>query len=200
MAAGMIPARLPIIALPLLPALLLGACASPGSYPSLARRPAERVAGAPLPPCVSDAETPGRITGSAQPAPPVATPTESPIPAPGPGLDSRLAAFVASAREGQARFAASQGGAERLVAAAAGSAVSSDAWSNAQAALAELDGAHGVTMMALGNLDSLLIAESVAHADGPGPDGAAISAARDQVSAIAGQQDAVLTRLRGRLR
>ena len=182
-------------------ALLLGACASDGGgYPSLARRPAERVAGAPLPPCADPAaaDSPGRVTGSAEPV----AAAEPPPPPPAmsdPGLPARLAALVGQARTAHERFRGRQPATERAIGAAAGGGIASDAWSNAQIALAELESARNDASAALSQLDSLHAEDSLAHTDGPGPDSEAIAAARGVAAGLVAEEEAVLARLRGRL-
>ena len=196
MASRMIRAR---ASLPFLTVLLLGGCASPGNYPSLARRPAERVAGTPLPPCaIPPGAEPGRITGSAEPVAPAPAPSPPPA-SPDRDLDSRLAGLMSRANIAHSRFLARQGQAERTIAAAARSAVGSEAWSVAEIALAELDSARSDVAIALAEIDSLHVADSVANPAQPGPDSARIAAAREQMLALVAQEDAVLQRLGSRL-
>jgi hypothetical protein len=172
--------RLPVCAA-ILSALVLTACSSgEGAYPSLARRPAERVLGS------APVVTP-------EPAVPLAPPPASA------DTTSRLARLTALAREAHARFAARRGRAEQLVSAAAGAAVASEAWAVATVALAELESARSEAMIALADLDAMHAAAEVAAGGSPNGDAAAIAAARSSVIALVGEEDSVLARLRGRI-
>jgi len=154
--------------------LTSGCAADTTNYPSLARRPAERIAGI--------AEV---VPGPPEPPAPVA---------PSPELTSRLSQLTAAAQEAHGEFVAKRDTTARLVAAASGAAVASENWAVAAIALAELESARSRAMIALADLDSLYATEEVA-----GSDTSAIGAARDQVIALVGQEDAVLADLRGRL-
>ena len=163
----------------LFPLVLTTACASTGasSYPSLATRPGERVSG-----------------------------TAEPVPAPAPPLATaatgdRLAQLRAQAQAAHARFDERRASAASLSAAAQGAAVGSEAWSVAQVALASLEAARSEAMIALADLDSLYVAARIAAVptDGSG-DVDAIGAAREDVIALIGREDATLASLRGRLR
>lgn len=160
--------------------LALSACAS-GQYPSLARRGAERVAG--TAPAVSPAPSP---------TPEAVLPTA--------GLSARLAGLVAQAREAHRRFTANRAGAEGTIGRAGGAAMGSESWSLASVALAGLEASRSNAMVALAELDSLYVADRVAHYDSPSGDVEAIAAARDQVSGWVAEQDRVLSALRGRIR
>jgi hypothetical protein len=167
------PPALPLACIAL--AILLTGCAADTSnYPSLARRPAERV------------------TGSAEPA--QAEPAPAPPALPSPELTARLAQLTAEAESAHRDFLARRDRAGQLVAAARGAAVASESWSIASIALAELEAARSRAMIALADLDSLYAAERVA-----GGPAAAVGAAREQVIALVSQEDAVLAELRGRL-
>ncbi len=154
--------------------LLTGCAADTTNYPSLARRPAERVTGS------ADV-----VAAEPGPAAPVL---------PSPELSARLAQLTAQAETAHRDFVAKRDRAGELVAAARGAAVASDRWSVASIALAELEAARSRAMIALADLDSLYAAERVA-----GGPAAAVGAARQQVIALVGQEDAVLAELRGRL-
>jgi hypothetical protein len=155
--------------------LILSACASAPGYPSLAKRPAERIA------------------GTAQPAtPPPVAQTPAPL---SPEMQARLAQLVERARAAHAVFTAGKGKADRLSSAARGAAVSSEAWVVATVALAELESRRSEVMISLAELDSLYAREKV-----DGGDGVSIAAARDQVTAWVADEDAVLAELRGRMR
>ena len=155
-------------------ALLTSACSTTeGEFPSLARRPAERVSG----------------TAEASPAPPPAV--AEPVPA---GLAAQLAGFERQARAGHAKFQSREGRARQLVSAARGAAVASERWSVATVAVAELEAARSEVLIVLADLDSLYAAELVA-----GGDGAAIGTVRDSVQALVVQEDRVLAELGGAL-
>lgn len=156
-------------------ALLLAGCAADTTnYPSLARRPAER------------------ITGSAETVPADAAPQPPALPSP--ELSARLSQLVDQAQAAHRDFLAKRERASGLVGAARGAAVASESWSVASVALAELEAARSRAMIALADLDSLYAAERVA-----GGPAAAVGAAREQVIALVGEEDAVLADLRGRL-
>ncbi len=159
----------------LLLTLPLAACAAGNDgYPSLARRPAERV------------------TGTAAPVAPVAELTPAP---PSPELAGRLGQLIAQAQVADAKFTARAGETRRLVGAASGAAVASEPWSVATVALAALESARSDAMIALADLDALYAAERVA-----GGDGVATGEARDRVLTLVAGEDTVLADLRGRMR
>ncbi|MFM5885084.1 MAG: hypothetical protein ACKOQ3_07145 [Novosphingobium sp.] len=160
--------------LPLAAALLaLSACArDQGEYPSLARRPAERISGT---------------------APVVTPPPEAPQPPA--EVTGQLDGLVAKARAADARFRAALPRAQALVGAAAGAAVASESWSVATVALADLESQRSQAMIALADLDALYAAEGIKLANTT-----AIAAARDQVIAIVSAEDDSLNALKGRLR
>ena len=156
-------------------ALLLSACGSREGYPSLERRPAER------------------ITGSAPVVAASPTPAPAPIP-PDLATQSRLARLQAQARDAHARFSALVPDARRTVSAAQGAAMASESWAVANVALASLESRRSEAMIALADLDALYVKERV-----DGGDGTAIAEARDSVTAWVTQEDAVLADLRGRI-
>ncbi len=176
---GMI--RITALAAPLA-ALGLAACAADtASYPSLARRDAER------------------ITGSAEtvpPSPSAGIPATAPPPADS-GLAARLSALTAAAQDAHARFGTRRAAAERLSGAARGGAAGGPAWSAAMVALADLESARSDGMIALADADQLYAAAKVS-----GDDPAAITAivaARDRMIALIAQEDKALATLRGRI-
>jgi hypothetical protein len=155
-------------------ALALSACAKDeGAFPSLARRPAERL-NTPVP--------------NATPSP------EATIASPDPALIERIAALEAKARSAHERFSARSGETRTLVAAAAGAPVASENWSVATIALSELEAARSEAMIALADLDALY-----ARAVVEGTDSAALSKARDAVTGMVGEEDRMLAELQGRL-
>lgn len=166
--------RLPSAFLLILTTVLLAACASDAaSYPSLARRPVER------------------ISGTAPVVPP--SPEAAPAP-PSPELTDRLDRLVTQARSADARFRQNSPRTRALIGAAGGAAVASESWAVATVALADLESQRSQAMIALADLDALYAAETVA-----GSDASAIARARDQVIAMVGEEDAVLNELKGRL-
>lgn len=157
-----------------LTALSLAACSSSeGAYPSLARRPAER------------------LTGSDPVVPPAPDATPAPIP---PELTARLDVLVAQARSADALFRQHAPRTRALIAAANGAAVASESWSVATIALADLESQRSQAMIALADLDALYAAETIKLADA-----SAIKVARDTVIAMVTEEDAVLGELKGRL-
>lgn len=164
----------------LIAATTLSACAADTSqYPSLARRDAER------------------MTGSA----PVATPTEPApaTPAPPPAdLPGKLAAIDAQAAKSHALFLERASLARSRARAAAGAALGTTSWSEAEVALSSLESARSDTMFALADLDSLLTLGAVSQADtGINAGIPEIAAVRDRVAGLVAAEDAVLAELRG---
>jgi hypothetical protein len=154
--------------------LILSACAgSQGEYPSLERRPMER------------------ITAVYSPAAPAAP---APLPQPPAAVTDRLGGFVAQARSADTKFRDREGRARSLVSNAAGAGIGTDSWSNATVAVSELEAARGEAMVALTDLD-LLFNEAVLA----GQDASAIGQARDTVLGIIGYEDRVLGELRSKL-
>jgi len=157
-----------------LTALSLAACSTnEGAYPSLARRPAER------------------LTGSAPVVAPAPDVTPAPIP---PELTARLDVLVAQARSADALFRQHAPRTRALIAAADGAAVASENWSVATIALADLESQRSQAMIALADLDALYAAEAIKLADA-----SAIKAARDTVIGIVAEEDTVLGELKGKL-
>lgn len=167
----------------LLSGLLLSGCAADyATYPSLARRPAERTG-----------STPERVNGTAEvvAAAPAALP---PAPPPTADLIARLGQLSDQAQAAHREFSSRQGEARRLVSAAGGASVGGEGWAQASIALASLETARSQAMIALADLDALYAAESVA-----GSDVSAIAATRDRVIGWIGEEDEVLAQLRGRV-
>jgi hypothetical protein len=154
----------------------LASCAAATDYPSLQRRPAERMTGT---------------------APPVAAQTPAAPPAPpGRELTARLAQLVEQARSAHQRFSGKRANAERLVAAGGGTTPGSEGWSVATVALSDLESARSQAMLALADLDQLFTTETIA---GNQTKVAVIADAREQVTALVGEEDEVLARLRSRM-
>ena len=170
--------RIASLSLGIASAVSLGACATPqGEYPSLAVRDVERAEGE-----FATGE-PARLD-----VPPLDIDLAD-------GLEGRLAALISAAQDAHAEFTDVAPRAERLVAVARGSGIGSDSWAAAQVALAELDSARSRAAVPLGDLDVLYAAARIAAEDS-----AAIEAARNQVIALVGEEDATLETLRGRMR
>jgi hypothetical protein len=150
--------------------VLSGCAADTTNYPSLARRPIERIEA-------------GQQT----------SPAPAPIAA-DPGQGARLAGWIERARIAHGHFSATRERAQRLVTAGSGAPRGSESWALASVALAELESARSEAMIALADLDQLYAATRV-----EGGDTAAITAARDQVSGWIGDEDQELAALRGRL-
>ena len=98
-----------------------------------------------------------------------------------PALASRLAALVADAKAGHARFEKEQGGFTAALARARGAAEGSEAWIAGQEALSALDAARGPARDAANAIDALRVDPAYAGAE----DRAAIEAAAAQVAQIA---------------
>lgn len=157
-------------------ALFLSGCASTfQGYPSLAKRAIE---GAPM----AEAAT--------QP---------SPV-APEPELLQDVERLTAQAKEGGAAFDQAWPKADKATGAAAGSAVSSEAWVAAQTALSLLESARNGSVSALASLDVLYAERTNAIAEGKASGGMdAIDAARGSVLAMVDSQNDRLDALKGRL-
>lgn len=158
---------------PILALASVAACTTPGGdYPSLAQRPAERIEGTFTP-------------DTAEPAPP------PPI-LPSADLAARLDQLRRDAEAAHAEFRANTPAAERLVRAGGGTA--SDSWAAAQVALADLDSIRSRATVALADLDTLWVDTTLEA--GPRE---AVGSVRDAIEALVAEEDAVLSRLRGRL-
>lgn len=154
-------------------ALSLTACANDiAEYPSLARRPAERMSGTALP-----------VTASIQPGL-----------APSAEALGRLDSLVATARAADARFSAREAQARALVNAATGATLGSESWAVASVGLSQLESARSDAMVALAELDELYAAARIATADARD-----IAAARDAVMSLVARQDQVVGELGERL-
>jgi hypothetical protein len=178
--------RLPATLLLLVMFAPLAACAAAKDYPSLQRRPAERM-------------TSGRQAGSATPVSPEAS--RAPPAAPGRQLVTRLAQLVDQARAAHKHFAGRRANTERLVAEGGGGTPGSEGWSVATVALSDLESSRSDAILALADLDDLYTTETIAASQtGDQTRTTAIAGARDQVVALVGEEDDVLARLRDRMR
>ena len=157
-------------------ALLCTGCANGESsrYPSLAIRDVERVKGSAQP-----------VTPDPGPAPPLA---------PSADLAGRLAQLDQQAQTANLAFLGAVSRTEAMVEAAAGSAVASENWSVATAALSQLDALRNPAALALADLDRLYVDSEMEL-------GAveAISAVRDGVQAQVQAQEATLDRIASRM-
>lgn len=166
------------VAAPLATLLVLSACnADRSRFPSLAIRPAERAYGT--------AQAPA--------------PTASPVTAASTGATADLAARVAALREtamaAHTRFAAQRGAATSLIGAAKGAAPGTEAWSRAAIALAGLTSARGEGLVALSDLDRLLIAATEAAAIGTDADLRVVAPVHRDVADLLAQEDRTIAAL-----
>lgn len=155
----------------LIPVILLSACAAtPGEYPSLARRPMERIAG---------------VAPAPQPAiPPVMDQA----------VIRQLDSLVARVRAADTKFKAREDAVRRAIAAASGATRASDAWSVAMVALTSLDAARSEGMVALADIDAIYAAARIDAASA-----GEAAAAREAAGAIIANQDRVISELQERL-
>jgi hypothetical protein len=154
------------------PALLLGACAAtPGEFPSLAKRPSERV------------------SGTLQPAPAPVPP--QPI---DPATARQLDSLLGRVRATDLRFGNALAGVRALVQSGAGASKGSEAWSIGTAALASLEGIRGEAMIALADIDAIYAAGRI-----EGEPAAEAKTARAAAMAIVLEQDRIIVDLQARL-
>ena len=168
--------RVPLTPLVFVCALPLAGCAGASSqYPTLEIRPGERVTGSFVPP-----------SGDSNPMPaPVASAD----------LLDQLGELRNRASSAHAGFQSAAPRARTLANAAAGSEVGSDAWAQAQVALADLDSARSLSAIALGDLDILYLDARLT-----GGARQEIDESRNAVLAILEEEDQVLAELRGVVR
>ncbi len=158
--------------------LALSACnADRARFPSLAIRPAERA------------------YGSGQQAAPSGTRPLATQLSSSTDLATQVKGLRETARAAHMRFVDQHGAALRLVEAAKGAAPGSDAWSRATIALAGLISARSEGMVALAELDGLLIAATEAAAVGAGADLAIVAPAQREVEARLEGEDRVIAAL-----
>lgn len=161
----------PRVLAPLALAALAACSTTPGDYPSLAIRDAERV------------------RGTLQPPPPYIPP-----PTPAPVLD-RVAQLRAEAASAHSSFLNEATGARRAVSAARGAGVGSESWAQAQVALASLEAARSRAMVALADLDRIYVDAAVEATELD-----RITAAREEVIAMVEAEDATIAELAAALR
>lgn len=148
---------------------LLGACASASEdYPSLAMRDSERITGT-----MAVAEP-----ASYEPAPTAQTALES------------LAVLNQQARAAHAEFVAAAPAASRTAQAARNAGVGTQAWSDAQVAIAELESQRGQLLIALADLDRIYVSTSNA-----GEAIAPVAEVRNDIAALAEEENAVISEL-----
>ncbi|KUR72916.1 hypothetical protein AQZ52_06855 [Novosphingobium fuchskuhlense] len=163
---------------PLAAFLALSACSADRSrFPSLAIRPAERA----------------YQTGQrAMPAPPSGAAATADLPA-------RVATLNEKATAAHARFVAQKAAATALINAARSTAPGTEAWSRAAIALAGLSAARGEGMVALSDLDRLLIAATEAAAVGSDTDLQVVAPAHSAIAALLAEEDRTIADLGDRL-
>ena len=155
----------------LISALLLGACAQDTSeFPSLAKRPAERVT----------------ATYGTPPAPVI----QAPLPQPSAGVLGEVDSLVAMAQQADGRFRRGEATARRLVGQARRARLGSEPWAVATMAVSELEAARSQAMVPLAELDRMF-----ADAMTRGEDVTRIADARDRVIGIIARQDQTLIAL-----
>lgn len=183
-----------LLALPLCAA----GCESPGSFPSLAKRPAERITGTgETGEEVAQMCPVGRITGTAEPVETVQAPPP-PLP-PSAGLQANVEQLLGQAARAHGDFQATRAAAERAVTASRGAARASEGWVSGQVALANLETTRSGAVTALADLDVLYAEERIAHPESITPSAELLGKAREQVMAMVDEENAVLARLGGML-
>lgn len=169
-------ARVPLATLLVL--VLAGCVSAHESYPSLARRPEERV------------------SGSATPAPP--SPEAQPsAAAPVADLAGRVDQLLARARTAHHAFASGSAAAER--AAVRAGALGSDSWASASIAVAGLEAQLDTATDALAELDTLAVDHRVALAGAADPADDTIAAAQAEVAGYVEADGGTLARWSDRL-
>lgn len=155
--------------------ILLSACAAPqATYPSLSIRDAERIQGS-------------FETGVGPSTSIVATPLSADI-------TDRLTQLQATAASAHRKFLNAAPGASRIVNAASGASIASDRWSSAQVALADLESVRSQAAVPLGDLDLMHAQASIALDQRE-----SITRARESVTSMIAEQDAILSVLRAKL-
>lgn len=164
------------IGAPLAALLALSACnADRSRFPSLSIRPAERA-----------------YTAGQQAAP---TPSE----VASADLADRVAALREKVVASHARFTAQQASATTLINAAKGTAPGTETWSRAAIALAGLTSARGEGLVALSDLDRLLIAATETAAIGPDADLKVVAPAHRAAADLLAEEDRTIADLGDRL-
>ncbi|MXO57431.1 hypothetical protein [Pontixanthobacter gangjinensis] len=158
--------------LAILPATILGGCASSGkTYPSLAIRDAEQVSGS--------------LSG-------VAEDSEDIAPAPlSDNIAVQLPELESGARKAHLAFTNAVPAARSAVARGSGAATASDNWARAQVALGDLDSLRSQTAVFLGDLDLLYVDATLAFEQRE-----AIGQVRNIVIGLVAEEDAELSKLR----
>jgi hypothetical protein len=178
----------------------LTGCSDRGpAYPSLASRPAERLTDTAEPASPAPDSNARVSAASALPSADLAPPSAD--------LATRLDQLIEQAHSGYRTFSAKRAAAERQVSAAGTAPPGSEGWAQATQALSGIESARTQTAQPLSDLDRIEIEDRMAHPAQSGPDGnavprpdaIAIAQARDTVSALVTEEDAVLEKLAGRL-
>lgn len=170
------------LAAPALALFALTACnADRSRFPSLAIRPAERA------------------YGTGQPTAPTASLPLTTQLAGGADLAAHVGKLRDAARAAHGRFLEQQSPATRLIDAAKGAAPGTETWSRAAIALAGLTSARGEGMIALSDLDRLLIAATEKAATGPDDDLKIVGPTHREVAALLAEEDRTVAALSDRL-
>ena len=150
----------------------LGGCAAvdQSAFPSLAQRAVERQA-------------------SAAPSQPATPPVPAPVTA---TLDEAIRGLAADANGGEAAFRTALAGNRDVVLAGRGAALGSEGWAVAQRALSRIDAARGPTLIALAELDRLVVTQADA---GNSSAVSTLSAEQGRVAALADAQRGLLQAL-----
>lgn len=142
----------------------LAACSSSAvDYPSLAIRDVERVSGT------------------------MEVPPPPPLPDPPPATLASLDDLAATARTAHQQFLAAAPRARSVASSAAGTRPGSDAWAQAQVAIADLEAQRSQAMIALADLDRIYVQSAV-----DAQDTAAITAVRAEIDALVVEEDALI--------
>jgi len=156
------------LCLALLSATLVGCAGTAEEYPSLAIRDSERLSG---------------TMAAAQPQPYIP-------PSPDAATLASVEDLAAQARNAHARFLAAAPDARRRARAAGASRVGSEAWAQAQVAIAELETRRSQTMIALADLDRAYVETSTA-----GEAIAPIADVRSEIMQLVEQENALIAEL-----
>jgi hypothetical protein len=151
---------------------VLCGCGDQSAYPSLAKRPIEGIMDKPV------------------------TPTLVPPAAPNADRGAKIAALLAQAETADRAFRTDQAETERASASAAGTTRGDERWIAAQQQLSRLDTARAQVGHALADLDALQIEQADAESQGtPSAEADALASAYARVTAIDGDEQAVVSRL-----
>lgn len=173
-----LPVIAPLMLPPILSVSLTGCAMQGGSFPSLAKRPFEDVVVQADPPSKSEEVT--SLSGAIK--------TQ---------VDQEIKRSIAADQSFASKFPAVQA----KVSAAAGAALSSEKWVDAQVALSALETERGPAVSALANLDALYRDQlDNEYSGSPVGSAAIIAAAIETVQNLVGRQQADVEKLRSTLR